>query len=61
MSWTESLLCWFKPSHWRDQRRLAVAEPSNTSRADGAADTAEPDLHDAHEFTDHDVSDRGVT
>jgi hypothetical protein len=71
MSWTESLICWFKPSHWRDHRRLTVAERSNASPADAphgytgseqsAADMAEPDLHGASDFTDHDVSDPGVT
>jgi hypothetical protein len=64
-------MCRFKPSHWRDHRRLTVAERSKASPADAphgyteseqsAADTAEPDLHDAPEFTDHNVSDPDVT
>jgi hypothetical protein len=67
MRWTESLMCWFRPSHWRDRH----APHSNANPAGGphgytepehrAADQAETLAHDTPEFTDHDVSDPGST
>jgi hypothetical protein len=67
MGWIESLMCWFRPSHWRDRH----AQQSNPNPASGphgytepqhsAADETETAAHDVPEFTDHDVSDPGVT
>lgn len=54
MGWIESLMCWFRPSHWRDRH-------AHQSPQYGAADQTETTEHDAPEFTDHDVSDPGVT
>jgi hypothetical protein len=71
MSWTESLLCWFQPSHWRNRQALQVAKPSDANAAPepnrdtesqhSEPDTAKPVLHDASQFTDHNVSDPGIT
>jgi hypothetical protein len=34
MRWTEWLVCWFKPSHWRDHHSLKAEERHNP--VDGA-------------------------
>ena len=60
MGWIESLMCWFRPSHWRDRH----AQQSNPNPANGPNGYTEPQqaaAQDAPEFTDHDVSDPGVT
>jgi hypothetical protein len=67
MRWTESLMCWFRPSQWRDRQALASnANPASETHGypkphPSAADNAETAAHDVPKFTDHDVSDPGVT
>jgi hypothetical protein len=64
MRWTESLMCWFRPSHWRDRHapqshdNPASGQHGYTESQHSAADEADTA---APEFTDHDVSDPGVT
>lgn len=61
MSWTESLLCWFRPSHWRNREPLEVAKPADANTAAHEPDLAEVVARDASGLTDHDVSDPGIT
>ena len=35
MRWTEWLLCWFKPSHWRDDQPLTPGERAGANPVDG--------------------------
>ena len=35
MRWTEWLLCWFKPSHWRDNHPFKAAERPEANAAGG--------------------------
>lgn len=43
MSWMESLMCWFKPSHWREFRAHKAAERSQTVAVERPADPVPPD------------------
>jgi hypothetical protein len=35
MQWTEWLMCWFKPSHWRDDHPLTPEERAGANPVDG--------------------------
>jgi hypothetical protein len=62
MRWAESLMCWFRPSHWRDRQANPASDAHGyTEPQHSAAAETETVAHDPPEFTDHDVSDPGVT